>query len=302
MISTGWSTPLAAYLWQVALHSSIAGFILYVWVHRLGMPSGRTRRRLLGVLLVLPMVTAAVPGRSSVEFGERIAILNSARILAVPLPWGFHVHDVVLLIGLMMVGLTLWQEVFPSLRQPPASASNVPESLLALVRAMPGWAHCVVLISPLPSVMSATGGMPGRPRVIASRGAIDLLTADELRAVVAHEHAHWLAGRWLRSHALFAVRMLQCYNPVALWVFREYCNEVEIGCDAVAVHGRDPRVLVRVLLKIYEGTDRRDVAARAALRKRVDVLLGGGPRDTALPPFTILTAAVVMLLVLPWIV
>lgn len=302
MILASWSAPLPSYLWQVALHSSIAGFIFYVWVHRLNLPSGRTRRRLLGVLLMLPMVTAAVPGRSSVEFGERIAILNSARILAVPLPWGFHLHDIVLIIGLMMTALTVWQEILPSLRQPPTSASDVPASLLALARAMPGWAHCAVVISPLPSIMLATGGVPGRVRVIVSRGAIDLLTDDELRTVVTHEHAHWLAGRWFRSHALFAVRLLQCYNPVALWVFREYCNEVEIGCDAAAVSGRDPRVLVRVLLKIYDATDRRDVAARAALRKRVDVLLGGGPQDTALPPFTILAASAVMLLVLPWIV
>lgn len=302
MISTGWSTPLAVYLWQVALHSSIVGFIFYVWVHRLGLPSGRTKQRLLALLLVLPMVTAAVPGRSSVEFGERIAIFNSARILAVPLPWGFHLHDIALLIGLMMVGLTIWQEVLPSLRHPPTSASDVPASLVALARAMPGWAHCAVVVSPLSSIMLATGGIPGRARVIVSRGAINSLSDDELRTVVAHEHAHWMAGRWFQSHALFAVRLLQCYNPVALWVFREYCNEVEIGCDAVAVSGRDPRVLVRVLLKIYDGTDRRDVAARAALRKRVDVLLGGGPQDTVLPPFTILTASVAMLLVLPWIV
>jgi hypothetical protein len=101
---------------------------------------------------------------------------------------------------------------------------------------------------------------------------------------------------------LFAVRLLQCYNPVALWVFREYCIEVEIACDSAAVSDRDPHVLARVLLRIYRGTDRRDLAARAALRKRVDVLLAGGARDAALPPFTVAAASLVMLLVLPWIV
>ena len=93
-----------------------------------------------------------------------------------------------------------------------------------------------------------------------------------------------------------------CYSPVALWVFREYCIEVEIGCDAAAVHGRDPHQLARILLRIYDATDRRDAAARAAIRKRVDVLLGGGPQDDVLSTSTVATASFVMLLVLPWLV
>ena len=302
MNPAAWSAPLPSFLWQVALHSSIMGLIFFVWAHRVRLPSGRTKRRLLAILLVLPMLTAAIPGRSSVEFGERVAWLNSARILAVPLPAGFHLSHVVLLVGLMMVALTLWQELLPSFRQPHASASDVPESLLTLVRTRPGWERCAVLVSPLESIMLATGGVPCRPRLIVSRGAIESLSESELETVVAHEHAHWEGGRWVRSHALFAVRLLQCYNPVALWVFREYCIEVEIGCDAVAVSGRDPHLLVRILLRIYHSTDRRDVAARGAMRKRVDVLLGGGPQDAALPLFTILAASAVMLVVLPWVV
>jgi hypothetical protein len=98
------------------------------------------------------------------------------------------------------------------------------------------------------------------------------------------------------------VRLLQCYNPVALWAFREYCSELEIGCDAAAVRGRDPRVLARVLLRLYEATDRRDLPARGALRKRVNVLLAGGPQDHALPPYTVAVAAGALLGVLPWIV
>jgi len=89
---------------------------------------------------------------------------------------------------------------------------------------------------------------------------------------------------------------------VALWSFREYCLEVEIDCDAEAVAGRDPRLLTRTLLTIYESTDRRDVAARSVLRKRVDVLLDGDRRDDALPVTTIVVASSILLLVLPWVV
>lgn len=302
MIPGSWSAPLLAYLWQVALHSWVMGLIFYVWVHRLNLPSGRARRRLLALVLVLPMATAAMPGRAGVEFGERIAWMNSARVLAIPLPWGFQLSHLVLLVALMMALVTLWQEVWPSLRRPYRNGSPAPESLLHLVRALPGLERCGVVVLPVDSIMLATGGWPGQPRVLVSRGAVVSLTADELDVVLRHEHAHWQAGRWLRSHALFAVRLLQCYNPVALWAFREYCSELEVGCDAAAVRGRDPRVLGRVLLRLYEATDRRDVATRGALRKRVDVLLAGGPQDEALPRFTVALVAAVMLVVLPWIV
>lgn len=301
MIPGAWSAPLLSYLWQVTVHSCVMGFIFYVWVHRLHLPSGRARRHLLALLLLLPMATAAIPGRASVEFGERIAWLNSARVLAIPLPWGWHVVHLVLLVALMMVLVTLWQEVWPSLRRPHRGGRPAPESLLSLVHAMPGWERCEVHALPVDSIILATGGRPRRPRVLVSQGAMDSLNADELEVVLRHEHAHWQAGRWLGAHGLFAVRLLQCYNPVALWAFREYCGELEIGCDAAAVRGRDPRVLARVLLRLYEAIDGRDLPARSALRKRVNVLLAGGPQDAVLPPYTVAVAAVVMLVVLPWI-
>jgi hypothetical protein len=290
------------YLWQVALHSAVMGSILYAWTRQVRLPSGGTKRHLLALLLVLPMVTAAIPGRGRLEFAEGTALLNSARILSVPLPGGFHVVDLVALLAILAVAFTIWQELLPALRRPRADAAEAPEVLQTMVRGRPGWARCVVRVSPLASVLVATSGRPGRPQLIVSRGALDSLSAPEWEAVVAHEHAHWRDGRWWQTHALFAVRLLQCYNPVALWAFREYCNEVEIACDAVAASGRDPHVLGRVLLKFYHSTDRRDVAARGALRKRVDVLLSGGPKDHALPPLTLLVASAVLVGLLPWIV
>jgi hypothetical protein len=202
----------------------------------------------------------------------------------------------------MMVALTAWQEILPALRRPRTGITDVPERLTRLARSLPGWERGRFVLTPSEDILVATGGRPGHSRLIVSQGALGLLTEEELATVVRHEHAHWQAGRWIRSHALFVGRLLQCYNPVALWSFREYCLEVEIECDAEAVSGRDPRLLTRTLLRIYESTDRRDVAARSALRKRVDVLLDGGRRDDALPVPTITAASLVLLVILPWVV
>lgn len=304
MIPGYWSAALPSYLWQVMLHSSVLGLIFYAWTRRVRLPSGRTKRHLLAILLVLPLVTAAVPGRGGLDFRGRTAWLDSGRVLAVPLVFGFRLYHLVLLVAVMMVLVTVWQEVAPVARRLRTSAAEAPDRVTRLAHGLPGWERCEVVLSPMHEVQLATSGWPRRPRLIVSEGALSRLTDDELTAVVAHEHAHRHRGRWLRTHALFLVRLLQVYNPVALWAFREYCVEVEVECDAAAIAGRDPRVLARVLLARYGLTDGRDVAARSTLRKRVDVLLDrtNGIADDALPPATIAAASVLMLLVLPWLV
>ena len=302
MIPAYWLSPLPLYLWQAALHSWIVGAIFYAWASHIRLPSGRSKRRLLAVLLVLPLLTAAVPGRSGAGFRDRVAWLDSARLLALPLPAGLRLYNVVLVVAALTVALTVWQEILPALRRPRTAATGIPDGLARMARGMPGWSRCAISLTPTEAILLATSGWPGHPRLIVSRGALAHLGEKELLAVLRHEHAHWRGGRWISSHALFVVRLLQCCNPVALWAFREYCLEVEIDCDAEAVAGTDPRLLTRTLLTIYESTDRRDVAARSSLRKRVDVLLDDRRGDDALPVGTIAAATLLLLLVLPWVV
>ena len=65
MIPAYWYSALALYLWQVVLHSTIVAVIGVAWLRRRKLPSGIARRQLLALILVLPLVTAAVPGRGS---------------------------------------------------------------------------------------------------------------------------------------------------------------------------------------------------------------------------------------------
>jgi len=302
VIPAYWHEGLAAYAWQVTLHAVVLGAVFYAWASRVRLPSGRVRRLLLVVLLTLPLITAAVPGRSTLDFRGQTAWFDSGRLLAIPLPIdGLRLYHVVLALGALTVVLSVWQEIVPALRRVRPGRLEPPDALVRFARSLPGWSGCSVTRTAEGSVMLATGSWLGRPRLVVSEGTLQLSEA-EWTVAVRHEHAHWLPGRWLGMHALFVVRIAQIYNPVALWAFREYSLEQEIQCDADAASAGQRTALGRVLLRVYAETDRRDVAARGVLRKRVDVLLAGGPRDDALPDATVAVASLVMLMVLPWLV
>lgn len=303
MIPSYWYSPVAAFCWQVSLHAFIAGGALYTWSRYLHLPSGNTKRWILCELLVLPLITALVPGRNSFDFREQTAWLDSLRILAIPVFYDVCIYHLVLGTAVLAVLASLWQEVLPLLQRPRRTGDVAPERMVQWIRELPAWHRCQVGVTGDTAIFLATAGWPSRPQLLVSEGALRQLTQGELEAVVRHENAHWRGSRWLLTHALFAIRILQCHNPIALWTFREYSIEVEIDCDAHAVAGRDPRLLARALLKVYESTDPRDYSTRSALRKRMNILLGKTElRDRALPFGTVVLIAFVLLVLLPWVV
>ncbi len=295
-------STLFSYCWQVTLHSLVAAAVVFTWASHLGLPSGRTRRRLLGVLLALPLATALVPGRGD-AFRGRLAWLDSGRLLELPIRGELRALHLVGLLFAVTIAVTAWQELSSVLRKRPGNPNlPVPEELRRRVAGLPHWGSCRIAVDLGDEVAVATGGLPHRPWLTLTRGALDRLDPAELEAVLRHENAHW-GRRWWWSHAFFGLRLLQSYNPLALWIFREVTIEIEIACDREAAKALGPRPLARALLEVYEGTDRKDSAARAVLRKRIDALRGRVRLDDEALPATVVAAAALLLLVaLPWIV
>jgi Zn-dependent protease with chaperone function len=291
----------------VALHSFLAAIVLYAWARHLELPSGRPKRLLLALVLVLPLATAAAPGGDLPGFRDRLAWADSQRLLQLPVvPWlseEIRVLHLVLAAGVVTTIATLVQELLPVLERSRLRGDPISLEVGRFARTLPGWERLRIDVVDQEGPLVATTGVPGRARLLVSPRALQLLHRDEMAAVLRHEHAHWIRGRWLLVHLLFTARAIQFYNPVALWVFRHFSLEYEIACDRDAVAGASPKPLVRALLLFYEATHPGDVATRRALRRRVDALRGRFPvDDAALPWSSVVAAAILLLVLLPWVV
>ncbi|HYB27162.1 MAG TPA: M56 family metallopeptidase [Solirubrobacteraceae bacterium] len=110
-----------------------------------------------------------------------------------------------------------------------------------------------------------------RPEIYVPERTVELLSDDELAAVLAHEHQHrrvrdplrFACGRIL-SDALFFV-------PALRLLCRRYADLAEVGADAAAIGDVGRRPLARALLAI-EQSGHPAVAGFSA--ERVDSLLG----------------------------
>jgi len=297
-------TGLAEWAWQVLLHSTVVGLVFFAWSRSLSLPPGDGRRRLLSVVLVLPLLTASVPGRSGPAFREGLAWFDGERLLALPLGLdGLRCGHLVVVLGVVTAAVTLLQEVLPAFHRPRVSSRQAPPAVRSALENLEEWEGGSIELVEEEGLEAGLTGSRRRPRLLLSERLVEDLEPAALEMVIRHEQAHRRAGHWLGQHLLFLARLFQIHNPIALWVFREYCVEVEIDCDRRAARGRDPRPLVRALLALYEETDPSDHSSRSVLRRRVDVLLGRRRLDTGLLPGPSFVAGTTLLaLLLPWLV
>lgn len=110
-----------------------------------------------------------------------------------------------------------------------------------------------------------------RPRVFVSRGALERLSGDQLRAVLAHEHHHRALRDPLRiavgrvlAHALF-------FLPVLRPLHDRYGDAAELAADAAAVEAGGPGPLAAAMLALAASPS-GDVVGISP--DRVDALFG----------------------------
>lgn len=164
-------------------------------------------------------------------------------------------------------------------------------------------ARCRVIDSPAPTAFCA-GYL--RPRIYISRGALELLDADELGAVVAHECHHARRRDPLRLLAARSLASAVFFIPLLRRISQRYEAIGELAADEAAIRDLDrPAPLASALLKLGEGERvARPVVAIAP--ERVDHLIGDAKAGTWRLPRSLAgwsalaLAGLSLLLVLSW--
>jgi Zn-dependent protease with chaperone function len=109
-----------------------------------------------------------------------------------------------------------------------------------------------ILIVDQPTPIACTTGVL-RPRIYLTRCLLDLLTPDELIAVLCHEWAHILRRDLPRNWLVRLFRDTLCFLPGSYMFWRSMITSQDEACDALAAEmTRQPLVLARALVKVAQ--------------------------------------------------
>lgn len=260
-LMTLFSTYPGVHVVQAFFHSLtaavIAGRAVVAWDVR--NPVVRQKFYLAAVFIPLfsyPLYQWINPQRGSIHFRLQ-ALFDSGRWTGTEL-WGVVPVGVLLLVVLAVTAAVfliqelvpiLWHRSGPDGQQATAAAGDSPALVAAegLADPMP---TILVLRDDEPAIFSVTRRAPA---IYLTRGLMDRLGPDELRAVLAHEVAHIERSRRPLLIVAYLARVLLFFSPGTLVAFRRAAAEEEKICDdwAVAATGK-PGVLATVLEKLRD--------------------------------------------------
>jgi Zn-dependent protease with chaperone function len=130
----------------------------------------------------------------------------------------------------------------------------------AYILDLPDVPECYVMQTPIVNAMALGRD---KPFIVINTGMVELLDAEELRAVIGHELGHILSGHAVyRTMLLILLRLAAraAFLPIALaltaiiWGLEEWFRKSELSCDrAGLLAGQDLDASRRVLMKLAGG-------------------------------------------------
>ncbi len=249
------------YIAQSVCHSVIAFIIvdraIYIW--NISSPLIRQRFRLIVVLLPVlsfPLYQIINPERNSISFRmESLFDINRWLNLEI---LGVQIGLFFIIIFMITTFIFLFQEFIPVIKHTIESRNSEVEaiepdensSFIQAVSGLSGEKPKIFILEDDEFILFSTTGRDAS--VYLSKGVINILNAEQLQSVIAHELAHIKRNKKPLLIIVFLLRMLMFFNPVVLLEFRKIVHEEEMVCDDMAVSlTKNPHALSESLKRIH---------------------------------------------------
>jgi len=253
---------------QSMMHGLVAALaveaLLRVW--RARAPDDRLVLRSLGLwqpLVVTPAIVILAPQRAGDEFHERWALFASRHWGEIQVA-GASLVELGLLLGAALGVALFLMDLVPLLsgrRRPLPPAAPAPAELRAALADAGGEGRAALhFLEARACALFCAGAL--RPVLVVSRGALELLDPEELRAALAHELAHVARRDPAVSWLLMGARAVLFFNPVAQVVARALARDAEWRADG---HAGDRLALASALVKLHRAGQVRPPPARRTL-------------------------------------
>lgn len=257
------------YVVQTVLHSLTAALLieraLEIWDVR--NPRFKFRYRIMTLILpvvMFPVYSAINIERSGVFFREEDALFNMNRWLALEI-WNTVSVGTLFLVLLGFTSVVFFfQEMVPIIRD----ALKHNESGITRYPANPDLDMVVTELSeaagiekPPVSIIKdrnpviLTAGSRSHSIVISS-GLVEMLDKEQQHSAIAHEFAHIMRRSNATTWAVFLLRMLMFFNPIALIIFRRIVQDDEHICDDITVSLTERPDVLASALKVFYSSHR----------------------------------------------
>jgi len=215
-----------------------------------------------GIVVALTTIELGIPSADALLAACR-RVVPAERGVGLLLVWALGALGLVVLIsGLrsLVRQLRLQRKFLRGL--PPAAAIAVGERELTVIESSTPEAFCAGLL---------------RPRIYISKAAVERLTEEELRAVVAHEAHHQRSRDPLRVFAGTVLSEAIFFLPGLRRVGERYRELAELAADEAASKAAGAQALASALLTFGQDRGTRPAVVGIA-PERIDHLLGRSPR------------------------
>jgi beta-lactamase regulating signal transducer with metallopeptidase domain len=282
----GWA--VAHSLWQCTLVAGMTALALGVLRNARAEARDRAARIGLAVMAIAPIATAL--SRADLLFpAVRRPILMTID-LAVPMPsylaWRSAALPIVGAAWLLWVAVFLVR-IVSAWRTAEALRVTDVSALAAETRAsVDELRDALAITTPVDARRSTRAHVPmvlgwRRPVILLPDSALSALSADELRAILAHELAHVRRSDYVVNVLQLIAESAVSFHPAARWVAREIRVEREYCCDDAAIAVSDSRaVYARALAGLDDARSDCRLAVAAASGTLVDRIarIAGRPR------------------------